>query len=251
MEQLNEIEAAIRLSRNMGVGAVQFKKLIEKYKIPTVALKAWQENIAKINLNKTSLSKNFIANQIEKTIEALKENKIKAYYYSQVDYPYQLNILTEPPPIIYLSSKLKKMPLAAVVGSRKTNELQIENVREITKDLIRKGYGIVSGGALGVDKAAHEVALSENAYTIAVLANGLDFYYPSKNKGLLESIKEKGTLISELMIGALPQKSFFPTRNRLIAALADVVVALPSNESVGTLITAKWAMKLGKRLIYK
>ena len=186
---------------------------------------------------------------IEKTLDAINQNKFKAFYYGQVGYPSQLNSLTEPPPIVYLTSEIKNKPLAAVVGSRNSNNDQLEKAKIITLKLIQDGYGIVSGGAVGVDKIAHETALSKNAYTIAVLANGLDIIYPKIHRELFEQIKAKGTLMTELMLGAKPQKGFFPTRNRLIAALSDVIVALPSEESSGTYITVKWANKLGKKLI--
>lgn len=249
MDNINEIEAAIRLSRCKGVGAVQFKKLIEKHKLPSLAYREWNKNLSQFIPSKISLTKNSIENQIQITLEALKEGKIEVYYYGHNNYPNSLKALTEPPPIIYLSSKIKEKPLAAVVGTRTPEKQQIEKAKILTKELIEKGYGIVSGGALGIDKVAHETSLKENAYTIAVLANGLDIIYPYQNKELLEKIRLNGLLMSELMLGALPQRGFFPTRNRLIAALADVIVALPSEKSSGTLITIKWGLKLEKKII--
>ena len=160
----------------------------------------------------------------------------------------QLTALTEPPPIIYVTSELKNKQFAAIVGSRNTVMKQLEKAKEMTLKLIDEGYAIVSGGAIGIDSIAHETALMANSYTIAVLANGLDIVYPKSHEKLFERIRNNGCLITELMKGTQPQKGFFPTRNRLIAALADIVVAFPSEHSSGTLITVKWAKKLGKKV---
>ena len=249
MNEMDEIEIAIRLSRSKGVGAAGFKKLIDDYRLPSIAQKVWLDNHSDKKLKKVSYNKNSSDELIENTVRFLQELKCKAFYYGQKGYPKQLNVLTEPPPIVYMSSELKDIPLAAVVGSRNADISILNKAKTYTKELIDEGYGIISGGAVGIDRVAHETALSSNVYTVAVLANGIDVVYPSINCEIFERIKEKGLLITELMVGAKPHKSFFPTRNRLIAAMADIVVALPASNSSGTLITMNWARKLGKKVI--
>ncbi len=249
MKDIDEIEAAIRLSRCKGIGASMFKNLIDKYKKPSIALEEWKKNQIKYRNTAVSEKKNNTEQSIIKTLKGLINKEFQAFYYGQSSYPSQLNSLTEPPPIVYLSTTLRKMPLAAVVGSRNASLEQIELAKMYTLNLIKEGYGIVSGGAKGIDRVAHETAIKANAYTLAVLANGLDIIYPKEHKELFEIIKKKGALMTELMIGAQPQKGFFPTRNRLIAAMAEIVVVLPSTNSSGSLITAKWANKLGKKLV--
>ena len=246
MEEIEEIEIAIRLSRSRGVGAASFKRLIDDYKLPSIASRIWLKEQAVRKLCKVSFTKNCSEDKIKSTIEYIRESKCLARYYGQIGYPDQLKILTEPPPIVYMSSNLKNIPLAAVVGSRKADSAILGQAKKITEKLIDEGYGIISGGAVGIDKIAHETALEKNAYTVAVIANGIDIVYPEINREMFETIKEKGLLITELMVGAKPQKSFFPTRNRLIAAMADVVVAFPASDSSGTYITLNWAKKLGK-----
>lgn len=249
MEELDEIEIAIRLSRSRGVGAAGFKRLIDDYKLPSIANKIWMKEQAVRKLYKVSFTKNYSEDQIKSTVEYIRESKCLARYYGQTGYPEQLKVLTEPPPIVYMSSNIKRIPLAAVVGSRKADSAILGKAKKITEKLINEGYGIISGGAVGIDKTAHETALEKNAYTVAVIANGIDIVYPKINREMFEKIKEKGLLITELMVGAKPHKSFFPTRNRLIAAMADVVVAFPASDSSGTYITVNWAKKLGKKLI--
>ena len=249
MDNFEEIEAAIRLSRSKGVGASMFKTLIDKYNKPSVALDKW--NMAQHNYRNPFVSekKNDTEISICNTLEAIRKGELLAFYYGHSSYPSQLNSLTEPPPVVYLSSIMKYKPFAAVVGSRKASCQMLELAEKYTLKLIEEGYGIVSGGAIGIDKKAHETALKANAFTVAVLANGLNVVYPKENKDLLVHIRESGVLMTELMIDAKPQRGFFPTRNRLIAALADKIVVIVTNKSKGSLITAKWALKLGKELI--
>ena len=249
MEEMDEIEIAIRLSRSKGVGAAGFKRLIDDYKLPSIAEGIWLKEDAERKLNKVSLNKNISEEQINTTIKYIRDTRCIAHYYGQDGYPEQLKVLTEPPPIVYMTSELKNMPLAAVVGSRKVDDVMLEKAKYYTEKLVDEGFGIVSGGAVGIDEISHETALKNNAYTVAVIANGIDVVYPLSHKELFERIKEKGLLITELMVGAKPQKSFFPTRNRLIAAMADIVVALPASNSIGTYITVNWARKLGKKVI--
>lgn len=249
MEEIDEIEIAIRLSRSKGVGASGFKKLIDIYGLPSKANEIWLEKQAERRLSKVSICKNCSEAQIKSTMDYIRESKCIARYYGQVGYPEQLKVLTEPPPIVYMTSKMKSMPLAAVVGSRKTDAVSISKAKAYTEKLINEGYGIISGGAVGIDTIAHETAIENNAYTVAVLANGIDMVYPSINREMFEKIKERGILITELMVGTKPYKSFFPTRNRLVAAMADLIVAFPAANSCGTIITVNWGRKLGKKVI--
>ena len=151
MNEMDEIEIAIRLSRSKGVGAAGFKRLIDNYKLPSIAEGMWLKEQAERKLNKVSLGKNSSEDQINTTIEYIRESKCFARYYGQSGYPKQLKVLTEPPPIVYMSSELKNMPLAAVVGSRKADDMMLEKASYYTEKLIGDGYGIVSGGAVGMD----------------------------------------------------------------------------------------------------
>lgn len=245
MNNLKEIEAAIRLSRMKGVGAAGFKQLLSEYKLPSAALKEWLS--IKPDARKllaVSQEKNSGDDMIEASLQKLSEEKYYAYYYSQEGYPEQLCDLGEPPPVIFSTSRLERHNYAAIVGSRQITEEKMEYARQKTEELIKQGFSIISGGAVGIDTIALKTALKNNCYTMAVLANGLDVVYPAENRELFNEIRSRGTLITELMFRAQPQKGFFPTRNRLISALADVVIAIPGSSKSGSLITANWAKKL-------
>ena len=90
---------------------------------------------------------------------------------------------------------------------------------EASAGLVDRGYTIVSGAAYGIDGMAHRAALASSGQTIAVLAGGVDRFYPSGHEALLTRIVEEGAVVSELPCGAAPTKWRFLQRNRLIAAM--------------------------------
>lgn len=248
---LQEFAAALQLSRLKGVGAAAFRRLIDLHRLPTMALASWiadgGENTA--GLQRQSRQKSATAEMIISALERVDRGEFMAWYYSQPGYPLQLHDLGEPPPVLFGSCAIRPLKFAAVVGARKLAPEAILPAEEMVRQLVAEGYAIVSGGAAGADAVAHQKALDLGAYTAAILATGLDVVYPAANAGLFAEIRRSGVLLSEMMPGAKPQRSFFPARNRIIAALADVVAVVQAGEGSGALITAAWASRLGRRLL--
>lgn len=116
-------------------------------------------------------------------------------------------------------------------------------------DLVRAGYSVVSGLALGIDGAAHDGALysaDENASTTAVLGTGINVVYPEQNRRIYDAIRQKGVLVSEYALNTKPQPSNFPQRNRIISGLALGLVVIEATLRSGSLITANKALEQGK-----
>ena len=108
---------------------------------------------------------------------------------------------------------------------------------------------MVSGGALGIDTAAHAGALDAGAATTVVLGSGVDVLYPDRNRALFAAVVDRGgALVSTFPMGAQPRPGQFVARNRIIAALADVVVVVSAGPASGSLHTARHAAALGRRL---
>lgn len=137
-------------------------------------------------------------------------------------------------------------PAVALVGARRATPEALEVARGLGRSLSAAGVTVVSGLALGVDAAAHEGALEGGGRTIAVLATGADRTYPRTKAALGERIAARGAIVSELPPGTAPWKWAFPARNRIIAALAQVTVVVEAAERSGSLITADFAMQLGR-----
>ena len=119
---------------------------------------------------------------------------------------------------------------------------------EIGRRASAYGVQVISGLARGIDTSGHMGALEGGGKTIAVVANGLDVYYPQENRKLQKKIEKEGLVISEYPAGETAKKWYFPTRNRLISALSDAVIVVEANTRSGSLITAECAIEQGKEV---
>jgi DNA processing protein len=137
----------------------------------------------------------------------------------------------------------------SMVGSRAATGYGAHVVGEIAADLGERGWAVVSGGAYGIDAAAHRGALATGAVTIAVLACGVDYPYPAGHADLFATIAEHGLVISEWPPGRQPARLRFLVRNRTIAALSCGTVIVEAGERSGALNTARHAAQLGKPLM--
>ncbi|MFY9714058.1 MAG: DNA-processing protein DprA [Microbacterium sp.] len=146
------------------------------------------------------------------------------------------------------SSLLTAQPRVAIVGARASTGYGEHLAAELAGDLAADGAVIVSGGAYGIDGAAHRAALGVGGATVAFLAGGVDRAYPSGHRQLLGSIARFGAVVSELPCGAAPTKWRFLARNRLIAALGQATVVVEAGWRSGSLNTAGHAASLGRPL---
>jgi len=167
------------------------------------------------------------------------------------NYPQQLLDLYDPPARIYISGDaalINRQPLVAIVGARAASRQGVLDATFLAQGLVQRGFGVVSGLALGVDGAAHRSALAANGFTLAVGATGLDVVYPPQHVQLAGEIALKGLLLSEFPPGTAPRAFHFPRRNRLIAALCLGVVVVEAAAKSGSLITAHLAAELGREV---
>jgi DNA processing protein len=137
----------------------------------------------------------------------------------------------------------------AIVGSRAATEYGLHVALEFGYGLAERGVTIVSGGAYGIDAAAHRGALAAAGATVAVSAGGLDRPYPAGNARLFDRIAETGVLISESPPGASPHRGRFLTRNRLIAAFARGTVVVEAARRSGAANTARHTRRLGNAVM--
>ena len=167
---------------------------------------------------------------------------------SEADYPARLLDLRDPPAILFARGTLPSAspPAVAMVGTRGATGYGLRIARSIATSLARAGVSVVSGLARGIDGASHEAALAAGGRTVAVLGTGLDREYPRSHRALQRRIGEEGLLLSELPAASTGHPGSFPRRNRLIAALADVVLIVEAGEKSGALITAEYALELGR-----
>jgi DNA processing protein len=134
----------------------------------------------------------------------------------------------------------------ALVGSRAATRRGLTLAGELAAALVGRGALVVSGGALGVDAAAHEAALRAGGRTVAVLGTGVDVVYPRRHGELFRRIAATGALVSALPPGTEPKPGQFPARNKFIAGLADGVVIVEAGRDSGSLYTAEAALRYGR-----
>lgn len=167
------------------------------------------------------------------------------------DYPWLLGQIYDPPQLLYClgNKSLLGKKLIAVVGSRKMTPYGKWASEKLTKELVEKGFVIVSGLARGVDTSAHRAALRAKGLTIAVLGSGFDHIYPGENKRLAQEIVEKGgLLISEYPPEQRVLSANFPKRNRIISGLSLGVLVIEATLKSGSLITARLSLEQGREV---
>lgn len=181
--------------------------------------------------------------KMETVLERLHSLGGSVLFKTDPGYPPLLCQIPDAPPLLYVRGTLVDDDRfgIAIVGSRTPRPYGLQMARRLATDLARAGLTIVSGGARGVDGAAHEAALRVDGRTIAVLGCGIDISYPSEHKDLFTRIAASGAVVSEYPIGAPPETWRFPRRNRLISGLARGVIVCDAGEDSGALITATCA----------
>jgi len=150
-------------------------------------------------------------------------------------------------PVYLRGAPLGDRPSVAIVGARAASRAAMDRAHALARHLAGRGVEVVSGGALGVDGAAHRGALSGHGTTTVVLGSGVDVLYPVRHAPLFaEVVAQGGTLAGMLPDGTRPRAGTFPQRNRLIAALADVVIVVEADVRSGSLSTAAAGRGFGR-----
>lgn len=181
------------------------------------------------------------------------ENKSRVIYYTRMDpqYPQRMREMENMPGGIYTLGRLpdEKKKSAAIVGARLCTGYGYEQAYRFAYELARAGVEIISGMAQGIDSCAHEGALDAGGSTIAVLGCGVDICYPASSRRTYERLQKNGGILSEYPCGVPPLAFRFPERNRIISALADVVLVVEAKKRSGSLITADLALDQGKSVM--
>lgn len=166
-------------------------------------------------------------------------------------YPEPLGHLAGPPAVLFaLGPRIGLLdgPVVAVVGARRASSYGLEVARALGRGLSAAGITVVSGMAMGVDASAHAGAVEAGGRTVAVLGCGADVAYPASRRRLHAQLAREALVVSELPPGFTARRWCFPVRNRIIAALASVVVVVEGGERSGSLITARLARELGREV---
>ncbi len=229
------------------VGPILAKNLLSYCGSPEEVFKASRTKLEKIPGIGDTLAPHIAKckpfKEAEAELEYIMKNKIKVLCYTDDDYPTRMKHLPECPLLLFLKGdvNLNADKSLSLVGSRNATEYGRYVCEEIISKLAKENVLIVSGMAYGIDITAHKSALKHNLPTVGVVAHGLGTLYPAVHKSVADRMLKSGGLVSEYTSQTTPERDNFPARNRIIAALSDVVVVVESAKTGGALITSSFA----------
>jgi DNA processing protein len=170
--------------------------------------------------------------------------------WSDSRYPPLLREISAAPPLLFVrgDADALSLPQLSIVGSRSATPGGLDSARRFAGHLVKAGFSITSGLALGIDGAAHRGALVAGGRTVAVLGTGPDIIYPREHASLADDIAANGVLVSEYVPGCQPRRYQFPQRNRIISGLALGTLVVEAGQRSGALITARNATEQGREV---
>jgi DNA processing protein len=247
-------EALVALNMIDHVGPIRARQLLERFGDAAAVLNASKHQLLHVKGIGEETAES-IANW-EKNIDLNGELKRIADFgcriVSQADpeYPELLRQIYDPPFVLYVKGTLtsKDKNSVAIVGSRMTTHYGIESARRLAYQLAYLGVTIVSGGARGIDTAAHQGALTGKGRTVVVLGTGINLVFPPENIELFERIAANGAIITQFPFNRPADKQTFPIRNRIVAGMTLGTLVVEANLTSGALITANFAIEYGRQV---
>ncbi|WP_353892109.1 DNA-processing protein DprA [Proteinivorax hydrogeniformans] len=247
-------ELALFLSHCPRVGSRRSMYIIDgcsslndfKNRFDQVFLEAGLGNHQKLKSSVKKYLNNF---SVEDTIIKYKQKNVEIISIFDSKYPDILRQLYDFPISLFCKGNtglLQNDNKISVVGARLASWYGKTVAKDISEQLSRNGFTIVSGMAKGIDACSHQGALSGEGSSIGVLGCGIDKIYPQENKKLYKEMEEKGLLLSTFPIGAKPLSGNFPARNRIISGLSKGIIVVEAAQRSGSLITADFALEQGK-----
>jgi DNA processing protein len=250
----------LRLSLTSGLGPILLNRLLTAAGSPGAAAEAPAsllrtiEGIGQSKAPKIAASLRASNDEADKILARCAQLNLSLLCPADADYPPLLRPIPDPPAVLYLRGRLEPRDLhaLAIVGSRKCSHYGREQAERFAAILSAAGMTVVSGGARGIDSAAHRGALSHpDGRTLAVLGSGLDIAYPPENAPLFDQIANgRGAVLSEFPPGTPPIAENFPRRNRIVSGLSRGVLVIEADVRSGALITARQANEEQGRTVF-
>ncbi|UCF57023.1 MAG: DNA-processing protein DprA [Deltaproteobacteria bacterium] len=237
-----------------GLGNIACKNLLDKFESPEHIFQASISELTDIEGVRKDAARRIVNREfsVDPSEEVKRVEKCGARIIPYLDpsYPIALKEIHDPPMLLYVKGRdiPQNVTFISVVGSRNPTPYGVKSAEKIGQGLGRRGLGVVSGMARGIDSAAHWGCLAGRGFTIAVLGTGIDIIYPASNKKLANKIIEKGAVITEFPLGTPPEPKNFPIRNRIISGLCRGVVIVEATKKSGSLITASLALEQGREV---
>lgn len=247
-------EALVALNLVEGVGPVRARLLIEHFGDAPAVLAASRSQLLQVHNIGAETADAICA--WEKGIDLAGELKrladfgCRAVIQSDEEYPASLREIYDPPMVLYVKGSLspKDKNAIALVGSRQTTNYGVETARKLAYQLAYVGVTVVSGGARGIDTAAHQGALAAKGRTVCVLGTGINIVFPPENKELFERIAANGAVVTQFPFNRNGDKQSFAIRNRIVAGMTLGTVVIEADLHSGALITSNFATEYGRQV---
>jgi DNA processing protein len=243
-----ELQYQIALTLTPQIGCVAAKTLALHFGNATEVFKAKKQTLSKIEgigeIRAQSIKSFSDFSLCESEAAFISKHDIQPLFLTDAQYPQRLLNCYDSPTLLYYkgNANLNASRIAAVIGTRRNSDYGKHCVAELMTTLAAHEVLILSGLAFGIDTLAHREAVKNQLPTVGVLAHGLQTIYPPENKKLAKQmIEEGGGLLTEFMSGTQPDKHNFPTRNRIVAGMADVTIVVETDIKGGSMITAELA----------
>lgn len=240
---MNKTDFMLRLKLQPGIGYVKMLQIACKIDVDEIDLVQLNALDLPYELRQACI-KAFLDETAELLIDKIKKQCQVISFFDQ-EYPSKLRQIYRPPLILFARGdiSLLKKEIVTIVGSRMATNYSQTVLTKLVPNLVKDQIVVASGLAKGVDAIAHRATLDSGGKTIAVVGNGLNYYYPSQNESLQKKIIQQGLVISEYLPDTRPKPFRFPERNRILAGLSKAVVITEAKVKSGSLITANLALQ--------
>lgn len=247
-------EAFIALNLIGHVGPVRVRQLLDFFGDAPTILRATKPQLLQVRGigEETADAICGWENSVDLSGELQRVKDFGCHVLTQADeeYPELLRQIYDPPIALYVKGSLTPQDKnsVALVGSRQTTSYGVETARKLGYQLAYVGVTVISGGARGIDTAAHQGALAAKGRTIAVLGTGINLVFPPENAELFERIAASGAVMTQFPFNRPADKQTFPIRNRIVAGMTLGTVVVEANLNSGALITANFATDYGRQV---
>src|SRR5256885_15113749 len=247
-------EALVALNMIEHVGPVRMRQLLEQFGDAPSILRASKQHLLRVRGigEETAEAIGSWEKSVDLSGELKRIQEFGCHILTQTDkeYPDLLRQIYDPPIVLYVKGGLtaKDNNAVAMVGSRLTTHYGLETARKLAYQLAYIGVTVVSGGARGIDTAAHQGVLSAKGRTIAVIGTGINIVFPAENIELFERIAPNGAMLTQFPFNRRGDKQTFPIRNRIVAGMTLGTVVVEANLTSGALITANFAVEYGRQI---
>lgn len=247
-----EREAYIVLNRIEDIGPVTVRTLAHQFGSVAAILEASEADLTAVPgvgpETAWTIVKGRNSFAVEAELERAEAEGVRIVTPVDEEYPAPLREIHDPPLALYVRGTLQSRDVHAlgVVGTRRPSHYGRACAETLASQLVRTGWVVVSGLAVGIDTAAHRGALKAGGRTLAVLGAGLDHLFPPENRELADQISQQGAVLTEYPFGRPPDRTTFPVRNRIISGLSRGVLVVEAGETSGALHTAHQALEQGR-----